>query len=547
MSIEKFGSHIDNWPKLQDSHEYQKQLNERVQKVKESQEYTIKLTKVNDVLNILDLPDEQDDILRKALIKQDNETLEELARKSKNEILTFCFERQKEETSIEKENVLKVKKEESKKQNIENKEINQYNEKLKSIFTNEVLANVPEIAKLFKEWEKLENSDVLKEGKVQEILDLLKKDNGQALKSIINNLWWADKNNPKYQEFKNTLVGIDSSFESYFNDLENTLKISSTDKIIKWIEKESWWTVEIDLKSNVSKLSLEWSSYCFEKEFNKQALSNLEENKNEKIKEFKRSKTSLKGLYKPFDILVSQVEQSKWEQNFQETLRNSANSFSKNLFEEMDEVYKSIDIDQNIQISESDMHSLLSSKTPEEFNAKKETILEKFKKIALQIEAKEDLTEQEYNLNFKELVTRSKEAKDRELEVLKFLKISGFDLIAKNITDKIFRELKANTLMISWLDLNYKNIDLQNWHFWESVVFANNENWLSTMAKINLVKFMNKMITWNINEPLSVKVIVNWTIIANPMTLKNEFRKAEIVDGMWWKYSKIIENLRKKV
>lgn len=544
MSIEKLGSHIDNWPRLQDSPEYQKKLTERVKVVEKEQKYAVTLTKANDVLAILDLPDEQDNIIRETLIKIDNQTLDKLSKQSKESIENFLLSLEEEKTS--KTEMKEAKKQEEKSERIEAKlsDIDIKLSKIKSVFTDKILDNNPDIGKKFEALE-LAKTPKEKDDILNEVLTILKEP--WKLESIINNLWWADKNNPKYQEFKNTLVGLDSSFESYFNDLENTSKISSTDKIIKSIEKESWGTVEIDLKSNVSKLSLEWSSYCFEKELDKQALSNLEENKNEKIKEFKRSKTSLKGLYKPFDILVNQVEQNKWEQSFQEALRNSLNGFSKNLFEEMDEVYKSIDINQNIQISESDINSLLKSNSIEEFNAKKEAILEKFKKIALQIEAKEDLTEQEYDSKFKELVMRSKEAKDKELEVLKFLKISGFDLIAKNITDKIFRELKANTFMIHWLELNSKNIDLQNWHFWESVVFANNENWLSIMAKANLVKFMNKMISWNITEPLSVKAIVNWTVTVDPMSLKNEFRKAEIVDGMWWKYSRIIENLRKKV
>jgi hypothetical protein len=50
-------------------------------------------------------------------------------------------------------------------------------------------------------------------------------------------LWGADKNNPKYQEFKNSLIWLDSSFESYFDDLENINL--NTDDVIEGIETES--------------------------------------------------------------------------------------------------------------------------------------------------------------------------------------------------------------------------------------------------------------------------------------------------------------------
>jgi len=91
MSLEWMSSHLDEWPSIKDSPEYQKQLNERVKQVAKSIEYSKQLTKVNDVLNVLDLSDEKEDALRKTLAKQDPQTLKELATKSKWEILRFIF------------------------------------------------------------------------------------------------------------------------------------------------------------------------------------------------------------------------------------------------------------------------------------------------------------------------------------------------------------------------------------------------------------------------------------------------------------------------
>jgi hypothetical protein len=42
-------------------------------------------------MKVLDLPDEQDNPVRQLLLKQDDKTLEELAKKSKQEIQTFLL------------------------------------------------------------------------------------------------------------------------------------------------------------------------------------------------------------------------------------------------------------------------------------------------------------------------------------------------------------------------------------------------------------------------------------------------------------------------
>lgn len=76
MSIESFNQDIDTQPKLQDSLEYQEQLQEKVLVVDQEQKYATKLFNANDVLKVLDLSDSQDDILRETLMILDNEVLE---------------------------------------------------------------------------------------------------------------------------------------------------------------------------------------------------------------------------------------------------------------------------------------------------------------------------------------------------------------------------------------------------------------------------------------------------------------------------------------
>jgi threonine synthase len=69
--------------------EYQKQLQERVKFIEKEQKYALTLTKANDVLMILDLPDEEDDFLRAYLLKLDNKSLEDLAKQSKERIENY--------------------------------------------------------------------------------------------------------------------------------------------------------------------------------------------------------------------------------------------------------------------------------------------------------------------------------------------------------------------------------------------------------------------------------------------------------------------------
>ncbi len=48
----------------------------------------------------------------------------------------------------------------------------------------------------------------------------------------------------------------------------------------------------------------------------------------------------------------------------------------------------------------------------------------------------------------KELLEMNAEQKEKQKKVLEFLKKSGFDLIPKEITNRIMRELQSNTLTI---------------------------------------------------------------------------------------------------
>ena len=152
MSIESFNQNIYNQPNLQDSPEYQEQLQEKVLKVEQEQKYASKLAKANDVLKVLDLPDEIDDTLRETLMTFDNQTLKELVKKTSEEIFMFIdsidnqheeqkqdiiidktlFERQIQNTVIEKKT-------------LEQQKQLQKIQKIKSILTPEILQKYSEL------------------------------------------------------------------------------------------------------------------------------------------------------------------------------------------------------------------------------------------------------------------------------------------------------------------------------------------------------------------------------------------------------------------
>lgn len=554
MSLETMGLHFDEWPRLQDSPEYQKQLEERVKKVEKDQKYALTLTKANDVLTVLDLPDEQDNILRKTLIKLDNNTLESLVKKSKNEILTFIFKEQKRETFQDKQSAKEEVSDEIEKQKSELQEKNERNErienkisKIKWAFTPEILSNNPDIAQNFEALNTAETTEQ-KEAILRGILNILKNDPWK-LKSIVESLWWANPNNPQYQEFKNTLIWIDKSFEPIFADLEatNIKETLNTDKITNDITKESWWALNFDLKANppISKLSLEWNAYSFDEKIDMKALNEIMSLSKNELTKIQNSYAVLNDFDKSFNNLLWNIQKIWGKDNFRENLKAVIDNYSRDIFIELNKTYNDIKVPSNMQIDEFEIDSFNDIRSPDELQLKIKNIEHKLIQIKDYITSSKNQVESNFEWEVKELLQKEPQKLEKQKEVLKFVNNCGFGELPKELTDKIIKNIQTNNLMIPGLDLDPKNIDLKNGHFGESSVFSNSDNWLNTMAKTNLVKFVNKVISGDTNEPLNVEAIVNGVTVVNPSTFKNDLAKAWIVDGMGWKYSKIVENLRK--
>ena len=524
----------ENLPKLKQASP------EEVQKVWEEIKYSNHLKKVNDVLNILDFPDNIEEKFRNILDKLDDKTLVELVTHPKENIKTYIL-------NINEDSTKHIEKTQIKEQDIESQKFDSKISKIKSVFTPEILSKNSDISDKLKVLDSLDNP-LEKEKVLKDILELLKEP--WKLKSIINDLWWADKNNPKYLEFKENLIWIDSSFERYFSDLENISSWASfdTNEIVDWIENDSWWIVDIDLKSNppLSKMSLIWSSYSFDEEIDKESLWELMNDSENKLEEVKNSFGVLKDFWVSFDTLINEIKQNWWKEDFKEKLKNTISNFSRDIFSNLDDVYKNMWIESNIQIKETDITSFNDINSPNDLRMKLENIKEKTIKIKSQIWEVQAWIFKDYKTEIKELLKRKSEEKEKQLEILEFMKKCWFDLIPKEITDRIIKNLKSNILTIPGLNLSVKNINLENWNFWESSAFIDKNAWLNIESKTNLIKFVNKLITWNIGEPLPVESIANWISVVNQNFLKNEFLKADVNSNLGWSYGKIIENLKNK-
>ena len=118
-------------------------------------------------------------------------TLEELSKKSKKEILLFLTQQNQENNKSKTERIeqklsqIDSKANEKDTQNHqENQKQNQDIQKIKSVFTPQILEQNSTLSDEFK---KLDNEKE-RQGALNKILDLLKSDNGKILKSITEQL-----------------------------------------------------------------------------------------------------------------------------------------------------------------------------------------------------------------------------------------------------------------------------------------------------------------------------------------------------------------------
>jgi hypothetical protein len=77
-----------------------------------------------------------------------------------------------------------------------------------------------------------------------------------------------------------------------------------------------------------------------------------------------------------------------------------------------------------------------------ELKTRIDTIKDKFRKIEETMVKMQDVIVQKYHSEFKELLQREEKAKEKQMEVLKFFNDSGFDLIPKDVSNKLITEIQ---------------------------------------------------------------------------------------------------------
>jgi tetrahydromethanopterin S-methyltransferase subunit B len=111
-------------------------------------------------------------------------------------------------------------------------------------------------------------------------------------------------------------------------------------------------------------------------------------------------------------------------------------------------MYEKMGIKSDIQIKESDITSLINASSENDLRLKITNIEEKFEKVQAHIEDIKAKIEAKHQTDVKELLSLKSKEQEKQIEVLKFMKDSGFDLIPKEISDKFIRDIQANTLQI---------------------------------------------------------------------------------------------------
>lgn len=111
-------------------------------------------------------------------------------------------------------------------------------------------------------------------------------------------------------------------------------------------------------------------------------------------------------------------------------------------------MYKQTGIKSDDQITQADIQSLADINSPADLKQKIEYIKEKLQKIKTHIQEMQAKIADKYEEDTKKLLTMKSEEKKKQVEVLSFMQSSGFDLIPKEITDSILREVHGGTLVI---------------------------------------------------------------------------------------------------
>ena len=472
---------------------------------------------LEDVKMIIDVEKEEQDIEKEEQdIEKEIERIEFLKNNKKEKVYKLSnlkYSRKEENQEVKEENQ-EVKE--------ENQEINNY----KKIIT--FLSNSKQLDwNNSKYWNILKNLiHKYKENKNNfEITDikgeLEKLSQPDIFVAFANDLGWP--NSIEYKHFKSLVKNTSSwnDFEWLFRDYESLdWTTISADKVIEWIEKDSWGLVDVELgeRPPVSRLRLLGSDYGFDKEIDKKALAEITGDSKEELNEIKKF---------GFDVL----------KDFRQNFAKETFDFAK-----MQDMYDYFEIENNDQIQLNDLEDFRNAETREEklniFKNKKE---EKLKKIENIIKEKQTWILKKYESEIKELLIREKTRKKEQLETLEFLHNIWFDLIKQADSDKIINMINSSEALKSkfWFD---KKIDLANWDLWINLDsdFKNN----SIEEERVFARFVNKMISWNENHPIEISSMSHWVpVFKSELWEEILDKKAYVNRKLQYGYASILENL----
>ena len=265
-----------------------------------------------------------------------------------------------------------------------------------------------------------------------------------------------------------------------------------------------------------------WSEYWFSNEIDKSKLAEITSDNKEELNEI-------------YD-------------NWFKILKDFKSNFSKQNYDisKLDNLYSYFDIDSNLQINPSDLQEFREAKTQDEkLKIFSEKIKPKIDTITKIVKQKQQEILKAHNQEIKELLEKQIKAKETQKQTLDFLHKTGFDLIPQNITNELIAEIKSNVIQVKWLNIDPHRLDLKNWIFGNSWLEANSNQ----IFKENIIKFLNKLIYWEVNPKDSLLKIESFTSVTwatiNPTELQDILKKQWVKSDMYWDINKMRENLRK--
>ena len=359
--------------------------------------------------------------------------------------------------------------------------------------------------------------------KFEKIVPMLKS-NPVALRWLALDL---QKQNPKqFEVFRDTLISIDKDFIQIFDKIQFET-IDNTAKLKLWTDNLNW----VDLSKNVLRqekdgavieagknsrnLSLVGSDYKLDSKLQnnsqKNAIQEVETNLKNDLKPINETLNTISSVIDYLDkAILNNIELKDIKENIKNTNIG---------------LYTELNIE-NLN-SPSDIKNAFVWLQTQKQKEKDDKIKEAKQKISLFIKQNTDI---------------AKEQDEKKKDILKFLTSIGFDKIPQSITSQLIKELQSNVFTLWELNLNLKTIDLNNGRFGETDTESGGTKW-----KENLVKFMEKMIYWQIWAKESLFAWkwfsgVLWATV-NPTEMNVTFEKSWIKTWTGWDINKMRQNL----